>query len=468
MRPIGKIDHIINSVIVIRADISSQESMKGQILDEGSLLCLADRRVLGAIFETFGSVNSPFYSIRLPPGHQLVVKMATSDGSESEPVQPGMQVFYSPTPDFSGLLYTRDIRQSQMKGSDASNLYDEEPGENEIEFSDDEEEVAYRRDLKQRKKDRWTERQPGAPMDGAEFEFDEDFDDAASVRSLVNPSGEKQDAQESEEEGAIAETAGSHKRKLSSATGNMQGGDAKLPRTDGHSTSQRGRGSRPERGRGGRGRGANTGNAQPRGRGGGRGGMDRGRGRGQPRGSSRGTPTNYGNMSHGRTAMPNGLPPRPSYQHPDALPYDDVSSMAFQQQRSISPVRPQHALPARPSAAMEPYDPSVPHGHSSIPPRGMNALAQPWSPQAASYASSEHAPYVPTSSFPTFGSAQQYTPAQVGPFGFNPVYQGQAAQCQTGGFTGAPLAFPMNPYGYPANNNNLDPSARRDNSAAGQ
>jgi len=36
------------------------------------------------------------------------------------------------------------------KGSDASNAHDEEPGEDEVEFSDDEQEAAYKRMLKER------------------------------------------------------------------------------------------------------------------------------------------------------------------------------------------------------------------------------------------------------------------------------------------------------------------------------
>lgn len=466
LRPIGRIDHIINSVIVIRADINTQESMKGQILDEGSLLCLGDRRVLGAIFETFGPVHAPYYSIRLPPGHQLVVKTATSDGAESEPVEAGMQVFYSPTPDFSGLLFTRDIQQSQMKGSDASNLYDEEVGENEIEFSDDEQEVAYRRDLKQRKKERWAERQQDAHADNAEFEFDEDFDDVASVRSAVQVSQDSIQNQESEEEGAIFEVTGGHKRKLSSSTGSTQGGNQnKLPRSDGPPSSQRGRGARPERGRGGgRGRAAHTGNSNLRGgRGSGRGGMERGRGRGQGRGAGRGAVS-----SRGHSTMPHGASSRQIYHHPDALPYDDAPIAPFQQQRSISPVRPHHSLPPRPITSIEPYDPSIPQGHSAHPPRGMNALAQPWSPQAAY--TSDHVPYVPMAPYsPPPPISQQYPqPTYNNSFAYHPTLHQQAGQYQPGGFGAMGISPPIVSYNPNLRSNNFDPANRRDNDASGR
>lgn len=406
--------------------MNTQEGMQGQILDEGSLLCLNDRRVLGAIFETFGSVNAPFYSIRLPPGHQLVVKTATSDGAESDPVQPGMQVFYSPTPDFSGLLYTRDIRKTQMKGSDASNLYDEEVGENEIEFSDDEQEVAYRRDLKQRKKERWAEKQQGGD-NNAEFEFDEDFDDAASVRSAAHQSHDTAQAQDSEEEGAIVESTG-HKRQHSNSTAAAQGPESKSARVDGNTRHARGRGGRPERGHG-RGRGGNASQGQPRGRGSARGGMERGRGRGQSRGSGRGGAPSFGAPSssghYARPSIGNSLPPRPSYQHPDALPYDDLPSPYVPPARSNSPVRPQHALPPRPSAGVEQYDPSSPQSQHipAPPPRGMNAFAQPWSPQHASYVQPNNGPYVPSAPFFPHASQNLYNPLT---FGGLPAYGTQS------------------------------------------
>ena len=41
-------------------------------------------------------------------------------------------------------------RLKLAKGSDASNAHDEEPGEEEVEFSDDEQEAAYKRMLKER------------------------------------------------------------------------------------------------------------------------------------------------------------------------------------------------------------------------------------------------------------------------------------------------------------------------------
>lgn len=46
-------------------------------------------------------------------------------------------------PQRSKYVFTRDL--VKFKGSDASNLHDEEVGENELEFSDDEAEAEYKR-----------------------------------------------------------------------------------------------------------------------------------------------------------------------------------------------------------------------------------------------------------------------------------------------------------------------------------
>ncbi|KWU41441.1 NAF1-domain-containing protein, partial [Rhodotorula sp. JG-1b] len=56
----GKVESVIENVVVIRADTSGNY----RVLDEGTVVCWEDRTVIGNIFETFGSVQQPFYSIR--------------------------------------------------------------------------------------------------------------------------------------------------------------------------------------------------------------------------------------------------------------------------------------------------------------------------------------------------------------------------------------------------------------------
>lgn len=79
-------------------------------------------------------MQQPFYSLRFPA---------------ASPPDPAVfaisrPVFYSPNA--ASFVFTRDLRH--FKGSDASNIWDEEVGAGEIEFSDDEEEAEYRRKLK--------------------------------------------------------------------------------------------------------------------------------------------------------------------------------------------------------------------------------------------------------------------------------------------------------------------------------
>jgi H/ACA ribonucleoprotein complex non-core subunit NAF1 len=63
----------------------------------------------------------------------------------------GTKIFYPV--DHASYVFTEPLKN--LKGSDASNLHDEEIADEEIEFSDDEKEAEYKRSLKQKKKDKW-------------------------------------------------------------------------------------------------------------------------------------------------------------------------------------------------------------------------------------------------------------------------------------------------------------------------
>ncbi|GAA5851434.1 hypothetical protein JCM9279_001065 [Rhodotorula babjevae] len=139
----GKVESVIETVVVVKADTGGD----WRVLDEGTVVCWEDRTVIGTIFETFGSVQQPFYSIRFP---------------SSSPPDPAVftharAVFYSPN--LASFVFTRDLRK--LKGSDASNIWDEEVAANELEFSDDEEEAEYKRKLKADRKARTQSATPG-------------------------------------------------------------------------------------------------------------------------------------------------------------------------------------------------------------------------------------------------------------------------------------------------------------------
>jgi len=127
----GKVESVIETVVVVRAETDGN----WRVIDEGTVVCWEDGVVAGTIFETFGAVSSPFYSLRFP----------ASAAPSREVYTIGRKMYYAPT--LAGYVFTRELRA--MKGSDASNLFDEEVGAQEIEFSDDEAEQDYKRRQKE-------------------------------------------------------------------------------------------------------------------------------------------------------------------------------------------------------------------------------------------------------------------------------------------------------------------------------
>jgi H/ACA ribonucleoprotein complex non-core subunit NAF1 len=89
-----------------------QSSADVGALDMGSLLCLADRTILGEVFETFGPVAQPLYSVRY-------------NSPEEIPTELGLPVFF--VPQHAKFVLASELRT--LKGSDASNCNDEEVGE---------------------------------------------------------------------------------------------------------------------------------------------------------------------------------------------------------------------------------------------------------------------------------------------------------------------------------------------------
>ncbi|KAH0557107.1 hypothetical protein GP486_005102 [Trichoglossum hirsutum] len=131
---LGEIDKIIDNLVLIKAKVSGEY----QVLDSGSVLCFEDRRVMGVVGETLGRVQQPLYSVAFNSATEIA----------EEDVTIGTKVFY--VEQHSSYVFTQPLKA--LKGSDASNLHDEEVGEDEIEFSDDEAEAEYRKRVKLEKK----------------------------------------------------------------------------------------------------------------------------------------------------------------------------------------------------------------------------------------------------------------------------------------------------------------------------
>ncbi|KAL4934245.1 RNA-binding snoRNP assembly protein NAF1 [Aspergillus undulatus] len=143
---LGHVEAAIENTVLIAANVTGEY----QVLEAGSLLCLEDRRIAGVVSETLGRVENPLYT----------VKFATTPEVEERGLSRGIQVYY--VEQHSTFVFTQPLKG--LKGSDASNFHDEEVAEDEVEFSDDEQEAEYRRKLKQKRQERKGARnQDGGP-----------------------------------------------------------------------------------------------------------------------------------------------------------------------------------------------------------------------------------------------------------------------------------------------------------------
>lgn len=127
---LGQVENLIDNLALIKANTSGEY----QVLEAGSVLCLENRSVIGVVAETLGRVQQPYYSVRFTNAAAMV-----EDG-----ITPQIKIFY--VKQFSSTVFTQRLKA--YKGSDASNLHDEEIGDDEIEFSDDEAEAEHKRHVK--------------------------------------------------------------------------------------------------------------------------------------------------------------------------------------------------------------------------------------------------------------------------------------------------------------------------------
>lgn len=107
--------------------ITIQGEAQSKPLNEGSIVCLQDRTILGCIDEIFGPVVRPMYLVRFASLDQI-----------PQHITVGMPIYFS-TEQAKFILPST----LHVKGSDASNRYDEEVEQQE--FSDDDEEAAIKK-----------------------------------------------------------------------------------------------------------------------------------------------------------------------------------------------------------------------------------------------------------------------------------------------------------------------------------
>lgn len=133
---LGFVDSIVGNFMLIKGITSGNY----RVVEAGSALCTADRIVIGAVMEPMGRVQQPMYSMGFKDAAEL----------SQAGVERGTKIFY--VNDHSTYVFTEPLKA--LKGTDASNIHDEETGMDEVEFSDDEKEAEYKRNVKQAKKDR--------------------------------------------------------------------------------------------------------------------------------------------------------------------------------------------------------------------------------------------------------------------------------------------------------------------------
>jgi H/ACA ribonucleoprotein complex non-core subunit NAF1 len=133
IEPLGIVQFIVENTAVIK----SQNPGEVQVLERTSVLCKEDRTVVGALTDILGNVRSPVY----------ILRFATEEEAK-ETLEVGTQLFYSV--DHAVYAFTQALKLA--KGTDASNLHDEEVGADEMEFSDDEKEAEFKRQQKLKKR----------------------------------------------------------------------------------------------------------------------------------------------------------------------------------------------------------------------------------------------------------------------------------------------------------------------------
>ncbi|KAI4730452.1 NAF1-domain-containing protein [Aureobasidium sp. EXF-10728] len=225
--PLGAVQHVVDTLILIKAFTSGEY----QVLESGSVLCLENREVIGAVQDTIGKVEEPLYSVAFTrPSDVSDLNIATDT-----------KIFYVDS--HSTYVFTQPLKN--LKGTDASNLHDEEVADEEMEFSDDEAEAAYKRAKKEAKKgaraarDQTNQAPAPKPYTGGAM----NYDDEPEAEEMYTPLARPDNLQD-----MMANGAPPARRPFAERGGRGRG---------------RGRGG--DRGRGDRGRG---------GRGGGRGGGD--------------------------------------------------------------------------------------------------------------------------------------------------------------------------------------------------
>ncbi|KAI8908999.1 Gar1/Naf1 RNA binding region-domain-containing protein [Gorgonomyces haynaldii] len=149
---IGHVLHMVENTVVI----GSLESGENKVLDADTILLLQDRRPFGRIFDVFGPVTRPLYSVLFNNVEEM---------GEYQ-LRVGQEIFY--IHNLAKIVMTQPLKR--MKGTDASNINDEELPPEEQEFSDDEMEAQFKKKKNDKKKQK-RDPKPERPEPRVEYEY---------------------------------------------------------------------------------------------------------------------------------------------------------------------------------------------------------------------------------------------------------------------------------------------------------
>ena len=397
---LGLVENMVENLALIKANTSGEY----QVLESGSLLCLQDRTVIGVVSETLGRVQQPYYSVRFTNATAI-----TEAGIEK-----GTKIFY--VAQHSTTVFTQPLKA--FKGSDASNLHDEEVGDDELEFSDDEAEAEHKRQIKQQRMAKRNNRdgQPDGysrgpqqrpreygPPDGGLYPVQERPPDSAEA-ALNYDDTNGMDVDSKEEDGLYTPLI-----RPSNLHELLSGKQPPVSNHWGRGNANRGR----DDSRGSH-RGIKRGRGDNRGRGGGRG----------IRGSERGGNQNWRNVGGKDQARGQPIPPTaqtnsfsPSQTHglpPRPTPEATVYQRPIQQGISFPNPTPQQSplpSPAHHNYQQQPQS----HTHPGYPPQYANPYNQSYFQQPAHHTYPSHVPqqnysqyHHPQQSIPHQGYTQQF------------------------------------------------------------
>ncbi|KAG2350742.1 NAF1-domain-containing protein [Suillus weaverae] len=138
LEKVGEVMNIIGNVVIVKGlPADSSRAASERALDVETLLVFDDRKVLGHVYETFGPTSQPLYQIKFTQSYPL----------DTEKIHVARKVYH--VPQRSNFVFMEYLKK--LRGSDASNIHDEEPGEDEMEFSDDEQEAAFKQARKKKR-----------------------------------------------------------------------------------------------------------------------------------------------------------------------------------------------------------------------------------------------------------------------------------------------------------------------------